>query len=69
MIEKISEERLEKIRRLIMNPPPGSRIAAAAEAGVDFTEMLENLKLTPTERVEKFQRKINALETENSSPK
>lgn len=66
MIEKLDEERLEKIRQLIMNPRPGSKVAAALEAGVDFTEMLENLKLTPTERIEKLQRKINKLEAEKN---
>ena len=68
MIGKLSEERLEKFRRMIANPPPGSKVAAGLEAGVDFTEMLENLKLTPTERIEKLQRKINELEAENNLP-
>ena len=69
MIEKLNEERLGKIRQLIANPRPGSKVAAALEAGVDFTEMLENLKLTQTERVEKLQRKINELEAENNFQK
>ena len=69
MIERLSEERIEKIRQLIANPLPGSKVAAALEAGVNFTEMLENLKLTPTERIEKLQRKINELEAEKNCPK
>ena len=64
MIERLSEERLEKIRQLFENPPPGSKTAAAKEAGVDLMELFENLKLTPTERVEKLQRKIRELERE-----
>ena len=62
MIERLSKERLEKIRQLIMNPRPESKVAAAKEAGVDLMELLENLKLTPTERVEKLQRKMTEAE-------
>ena len=62
MIERLSKKRLEKIRQLIMNPRPESKVAAAKEAGVDLMELLENLKLTPTERVEKLQRKMTEAE-------
>ena len=64
MIERLSKERLEKIRQLITNPRPGSKVVAAKEAGVDLMELLENLKLTPTERVEKLQRKMAEAERE-----
>ena len=69
MIERLSEERLEKNRQFITNPPLGSKVAAVLEAGVDFTEMLENLKLTPTQRIEKLQLKINELEAAKNSLK
>ena len=39
---------------LITSPPPGSKLAAAKEWGVDLTLLYENLKLTPTERARKF---------------
>jgi len=39
---------------LITNPPPGSKIAAAREFGIDLTLLLENLALTPTERLKKL---------------
>ncbi len=39
---------------LITNPPPGSKIAAAKEFGVDLTLLLENLALTPTERLQRL---------------
>ncbi len=39
---------------LITNPPPGSKLAAAKEFGVDLTLLLENLALTPTERLQKL---------------
>jgi len=38
---------------LITNPPPGSKLAAAKEFGLDLTLLLENLALTPTERLQK----------------
>ena len=62
MIERPSEERLEKIRRLILNPRPGSKVEAAIKSGVDLMELYENLKLSPTERIEKLQRKIRETE-------
>ncbi len=37
---------------LITNPPPGSKLAAAKEYGVDLTLLVENLERTPTERAE-----------------
>lgn len=39
---------------LIMNPPLGSKLAAAKEFGIDLTLLLENLALTPTERLQKL---------------
>jgi len=36
---------------LITNPPPGSKLAAAKEYGIDLSLLLENLALTPTERL------------------
>ncbi len=37
---------------LINNPPPGSKLAAAKEYGIDLSLLLENLALTPTERLQ-----------------
>lgn len=44
-----------KIEQWLLNPPPGSKAAAAKEAGVDLETLIETLKLTPTERVLKLQ--------------
>jgi hypothetical protein len=38
---------------LINNPPPGSKLAEAKEYGIDLTLLVENLRLTPTERARK----------------
>lgn len=45
----------DRLARLIANPPPGSKLAAAADFGIDLTLLLENLRLTPTERLERLE--------------
>ena len=37
-----------------LNPPPGSAAARAVEFGIDLTLTLENLRLTPEDRVRKL---------------
>jgi len=39
---------------LTTNPPPGSKLAAAKEWGVDLTLLYANLLRTPTERARCF---------------
>lgn len=34
-----------------LNPPPGSAAARAVEFGIDLTLTLQNLRLTPEERI------------------
>jgi hypothetical protein len=62
MIERLSEERLEKIRQLIMHPRPGSKVAAAKEFGIDLTLTFGQLKKTPHERLEDLQSAMKGLE-------
>ena len=50
----MTKEELDKLIRLISSPPPGSKIAAAKEFGVDLTLLLRMLELTPTERLQKL---------------
>ncbi|HKW75708.1 MAG TPA: hypothetical protein VJN64_09305 [Terriglobales bacterium] len=45
-------EEQQRLWDLVQNPPPGSKIAAAKEYGVDLTLNLHALKQTPTERAE-----------------
>lgn len=61
-MEKLSEERLEKIRQLIMNPRPGSKVAAAKEFGIDLTLTFVQLKKTPQERLDDLQSAMRGLE-------
>ena len=42
------------IENYFLNPPPGSAAERAAEFGIDLTLTLENLRLTPEERVRKL---------------
>ena len=55
MTERLSNERLEKIRQLIVNPRPGSKVAAATEFGIDLTLTLGQLRKTPQERIDDLQ--------------
>jgi len=49
-----AEER-DLLIHLINDPPPGSKIAAAREYGVDLTLLLRRLEMTPTERVQELE--------------
>jgi len=53
MSEAIDQAEYERLLRLTENPPPGSKLAAAREAGVDLRQLVENLRLTPAERLQK----------------
>ena len=46
----------------LLNPRPGSQIAAARDFGIDLTLLLENLRLTPEQRLEKLQHAMNSFE-------
>jgi hypothetical protein len=37
-----------------LNPPPGSAAARAVEFGIDLTLTLENLRLSPEDRIRKL---------------
>ncbi len=49
-----AEER-ELLIQLINDPPPGSKIAAARDYGVDLTLLQRRLEMTPTERVQELE--------------
>ena len=42
------------IEDYFLNPPPGSAAARAVEFGIDLTLTIENLRLTPEQRVRKL---------------
>ena len=43
----------------LRNPPPGSKAYEAKEFGVDMEALIENIKLTPEERLRKHDRLLN----------
>jgi len=53
-LEVLTPEQSKLVYELITNPPPGSKIAAAKEWGVDLTLLYMNLQKTPTERARSF---------------
>ena len=40
-----------EIEAWLLNPPPGSKAAAARDYGIDLTLTIENLRLTPEQRI------------------
>ena len=51
LIHTMTVEEQKRLYELVQNPPPGSKIEAAKQYGVDLTLNLRSLALTPTERV------------------
>ena len=52
----------KKVEDHFLNPPPGSAAARAVEFGIDLTLTLENLRLTPEERIRKLDQFIIGVE-------
>lgn len=52
---RMPAEQRDRLVQLINNPPPGSKLAAAKEHGIDLTLFLTTLELTPAERFERLQ--------------
>lgn len=49
-LRALTPEQLARAERLLLNPAPGTRAAAAKDFGIDLTLLLEQLRLTPAER-------------------
>ena len=45
----------------LLDPKPGSWIAAARDYGVDLSLLVENLKLSPVERLRRNEQAVNDL--------
>lgn len=43
-----------EIENYLLSPPPGSAAERAAEFGIDLTLTVENLRLSPEERIRKL---------------
>ena len=46
----------------LLNPKPGSKIAAAKEFGIDLTLLVRQLRLTPEERLKELEQEMVAFE-------
>lgn len=57
----LTPEQFERARQRLMNPQPGSRIAAARDYGVDLTLLVEGLRRTPQQRAEDAESARSAL--------
>ncbi len=45
----------------LLNPRPGSKIAEARDYGIDLTQIVENLRLTPAERIKRNDQAVNSI--------
>lgn len=61
-LDPISEERYREIFALIQNPLPGSAVEAAKQFGVNLYTTLENLRLTPAERIRRGEEESKFVE-------
>jgi len=52
----------KRLFELINNPPPGSKLAAAKEFGIDLTLTLRSLAMTPTERSRAMEGALSLVE-------
>jgi hypothetical protein len=50
-LRALTPEEFARAERRLLNPAPGSRIAAAKEFGIDLTLLIGQLRLTPEDRV------------------
>lgn len=61
MGEVLTPEQREKALKLIGNPPFGSDLEKEKRWGVDPRELVDNLCVTPTERLRKMTRRVNLM--------
>ena len=45
----------------LLNPAPGSKIAVAMEYGIDLTQIVENLRMTPADRIRANDQAVNSV--------
>lgn len=52
-LRRYTPEEMERARKWLLDPPPGSRAAAARDFGIDLTLLISQLQRTPAERARK----------------
>lgn len=58
----MTSEEHQRLYELVLNPPPGSKMEAAKEYGIDLTLNLRRLLLTPTERAHEMERVLRFVQ-------
>jgi hypothetical protein len=58
----LTPEEFDRAAEKLRNPAPGSRIEAAQKYGIDLTLLIEQLRLTPDERVRSLQKASQCAE-------
>ncbi|MBI2687600.1 MAG: hypothetical protein HYX27_14915 [Acidobacteria bacterium] len=61
-LDPLTPEQFARAQQRLLNPPPGSRIEAAKNYGVDLSLLIEQLRLTPAERAKKLEQATLALD-------
>ena len=51
-----------KAENYLLNPPVGSKAAEAVAYGIDLTLVVENLRLTPAERIKRLQTELSGID-------
>jgi hypothetical protein len=59
---QVTLELHRRLYELVINPRPGSKVAAAKEFGIDLTLNLRSLTLTPDERVREMESALQFVE-------
>ena len=58
----MTREEHKRLYELIQSPPPGSKMEAAKNYGIDLTLLLHSLTLTPAERALEMEAALEAAE-------
>jgi hypothetical protein len=58
----MTREEHQRLYELIQNPPPGSKMEAAKNYGIDLTLLLHSLTLTPEERAQEIEAALRSAE-------
>jgi len=61
-LRALTPEELARAEERLRNPAPGSKIEAAKEYGIDLTLLIEQLRLSPAERVRRMHDACEAME-------
>lgn len=61
-LRALTPEEFERAAERLRNPAPGSKIEAAKKYGIDLTLLIEQLRLTPEQRLRKLESASQSLE-------